>query len=256
MILNESNEQYHASGAWGSTLINQFLSSPRLANAMRKGEYKKPETAAFRFGRMFHELLDPNSGFDKHYRLGPGNDRRTKAWKDAQVEGIQLVTVDDWDALHRMAESVRANPFAACLLENAMHEVGFRMDADQGPFKIQCRADIMHADHIADLKTTADIDDFSKSIANYGYHRQAALYRYIISRECGNKLPFSFIVVENAEPFYRCRVVDLSPEYLSIGWDDIEKALIDIGRRSISGNWNDGQDAIQIDPPGWLTRAA
>jgi len=250
----ETSEQYHRSGAWGSTLINAFKSSPRLANAMRKGEYKKPETAAFRFGRLFHDLIDPGSGFDKKNKIGPGSDRRTKAWREAEANSdANLIPVDDWDQLHRMAESVRANPFAACLLESAEHEVGFRMEADYGPYKIQCRADILHRwSHIADLKTTADIDDFARSISNYGYHRQAALYRHIIYRECKKTLPFSFIAVETIEPFYRCRVIDLSPEYLSIGWEEVEQALKDIGDRTRRDQWNDGGDAIQVDPPGWL----
>ncbi len=118
-----------------------------------------------------------------------------------------------------MAASVRANPIAQSLLDGAEHELGFRMDAPRGAFQVQCRADILHRwSHIADLKTTADVDDFAHSVSTYGYHRQAALYRWIISHACdGELLPFSFIVVEKAPPLYRCRVIDLDKDYLAIG---------------------------------------
>ena len=252
----ETAEQYHSSGAWGSTLIGHFKFSPRLANAIRTGVYKPPETAAMRFGRLFHALMDPGSGFADTHRCGPEVDRRTTTWKTAVAEakGITLLPKDDWDAMHRMADSVRANSVAASLLDGAKHEVGFRMEHDV--IKVQCRADILQRDHIADLKTTTDLDDFGRSAATFGYHRQAALYRWIVHQACGRRLPFSFIVVENAEPFYRCRVVDLSAEFLEIGWTEVEAALADIVDRTRRDDWLDYRDAEAVVPPAWMRRAA
>lgn len=69
-----------------------------------------------RFGRLFHERMDPGSGFDARYRPGPCQDRRTKAWKEAEAAlpvGVSLLQPETWDDLHRMADSVRANPTAA-----------------------------------------------------------------------------------------------------------------------------------------------
>ena len=151
----ETQDAYRASGAWGSSLISRFLASPRLANAIRTGVYKEPETAAMRFGTCFHQLLDPGSAFDQHHRCGPDADRRTTIWKTAEAaakaDGVTLLPVDEWDALHRMADSVRANPVAASLLEKAEHETGFRMA--HGPIQVQCRTDILNRwQHLADLK--------------------------------------------------------------------------------------------------------
>jgi hypothetical protein len=177
-----------------------------------------------RMGTRFHSLLeDRTSNFAAKHRKGPDADRRTKAWAAAEAEataaGTELIPADEWEIFHAMAASVRANPIAMFLLEGAEHEVGFRMDASQGPFQVQCRADILHRwGHLADIKTIADVDGFSASVSSYGYHRQAALYRWIVSQACGGELlPFSFIVVEKAAPLYRCRVVDLDDEYLAIG---------------------------------------
>jgi hypothetical protein len=141
--------------------------------------------------------------------LEPDADRRTKIWAAAEAEataaGIELIPADEWEALQSMAASVRANPIAMSLLDGAEHEVGFRMNAPQGPLQVQCRADVLHRwGYLADIKTTADVDGFSASVSTYGYHRQAALYRWIVSNACGGELlPFSFIVVEKEAPLYR-----------------------------------------------------
>ena len=255
----ETSETYHASGAWGSTLIGQFLSSPRLASAIRTGAYRPPETPAMRFGSRFHALMDPGSAFERHHRCGPDADRRTTAWRTAEAaataEGITLLPADEWDSLHRMRDSVMANPVAASLVEGAEHEVGFRLD--HGPIKVQCRTDVLHRwEHMADLKTTTDLDDFAKSVVNYGYHRQAALYRWIVHEACGRWLPFSFVLAEKAEPFYRCRVIDLTNEFLDIGRQEIEAALADIVDRTNGNDWLDHRDAELVAPPSWLRERA
>jgi hypothetical protein len=256
----ETNAAYHASGAWGSSLISTFIKSPELAHLMITGKYHPPETPAMRFGTRFHSLLDPTSNFAAKHKKGPDADRRTKVWAAAEAEataaGFELLPADEWEALHAMAASVRANSIAMSLLENGEFETSFRMDAPQGPFQVQCRADVLHRwGHLVDIKTTADVDGFSASVSSYGYYRQAALYRWIVSHACGGELlPFSFIVVEKAAPLYRCRVVDLHEEYLAIGWREVSSALEEIGRRTAEGDWGDHCDAKVLVPPSWMAR--
>ena len=253
----ESNEEYHRSGAWGSTLISTFIRSPALAYEIISGRWRQKETAAMRVGTAFHTLMDPWGGFDRRYQLAPDLDHRTKAWKEAvaaaEAAGVQLITPDDWEALHRMADSVRANAVAAALLDGANHEAGFRMPSPYGAYRLQCRADLYHpGQHLGDLKSTDDLDGFQRTVVNHGYHRQAALYRFIVSQACGKVLPFSFIAVEKDPPLYRCRVFDLTDEFLTIGWQEVEAALVDIGQRYANGDWAEHRDAESISPPGWL----
>lgn len=254
----ETDEQYHRSGAWGSTLISTHIKSPALAHRIITGAWRPPETAAMRFGRLFHHRMDPTFAFDLHYRVGPDADKRTKVWQaaeaEAKLDGLVLIDADDLAKADAMRASVRANPVAAGLLSGAEHEVGFRMEAPQGGFQVQCRADLLHRfTHLADLKTTSDVDDFAGSVANYGYYRQGALYRWVVSHACGGKLlPFSFIVVEKEAPLYRCRVIDLDETYLDIGWQEVEAALVEIGHRTKFGDWNDHREADLLSPPARL----
>ena len=208
-----------------------------------------------KFGSQFHQLLDPGSAFNAHCRCGPDADRRTTIWKTAEAaatsEGICLLPKDEWDALHRMADSVHANPVAASLINGAEHETGFRLN--HGPIQVQCRTDLLHRwDHLGDFKTTTDLDDITRPIVTYGYHRQAALYRWIVHAACGKWLPFSLVLCEKTAPFYRCRVIDLTEEFLAIGWSEVENALAEIADRTIRNDWSDHRDAESIAPPPWL----
>ena len=253
----ESSEEYHRSGAWGSTLISTFIRSPALAHEIISERWREPETAALRFGTAFHTLMDPGGAFGQRYQLAPDLDHRTKAWKEvvgaAKAAGVELITPDDWESLHRMADSVRENPVAASLLDGAEHEVGFRMPSPYGAYQIQCRADLYHAgQHIADFKTADDLEGFQRKVIDRSYHVQASLYRFIVAQACGKLLPFSFIAIEKEPPLYRCRVFDLTEEFLAIGWQEVEAALVDIGQRYSTGDWSEHRDAESVSPPGWL----
>lgn len=256
----ETAAQYHSSGAWGSTLIGHFLRSPRLARLIHTGVYRPKPTAAMQFGSAFHEFMDPGGNFAGLYRIGPDVDHRTKAWKEAvavaEKDGVTLLAADDLVELQAMRESVMANPVAAHLIDGAEHEVGFRMPSGFGDFTIQCRADVFRRGRwISDLKTCPDLDDFAGSVKSRGYYRQAALYRHIINAATGQWLPFTFITVEKTAPLYRCRVVELDEEYLSIGWREVEEALIEIGRRTSANDWDDHHHAEVLGPPSWLLRS-
>ena len=255
----ETAEQYHRSGAWGSTLIGHFLRSPRLAHLIHTGAHRPKPTAAMQFGSAFHALMDPGGNFEGLYRIGPDVDHRTKAWKEAiataEKDGVTLLGADDYVDLMAMCASVMANPVAAHLLDKVEHEIGFRMPSGYGNFAIQCRADVFRrGGWMSDLKTCTDLDDFAASVTSWGYYRQAALYRHIVHTATGEWLPFSFIVVEKSAPLFRCRVIDLSDDYLARGWEEIETALIEIGKRTASVDWRDHRDAESVALPNWMQR--
>jgi len=200
--------------------------------------------------------MDRTFAFDQHYRIAPDVDKRTKAWaaaeEQANVDGVVLISFDDHQQAEAMRASVLANPVAASLLEGAQQEIGYR--GSHGNIRVQCRADVLHqGSHIADLKTTVDADEFGKSVGSYGYHVQAAFYRWLISHTCnGELLPFSFIAVEKQAPLYRCRVYDLDDQFLELGQQSVHAALDDIARRTESGDWDDHQDAEMVSPPAWM----
>jgi len=251
-----SNEAYHAREAVGSSLLKTFIVNRPLAHAQMTGAITKSETAALAVGRLFHDRFDPGVDLDATYLVGPTDDKRTKAWKEAATNAGNrtMVKPSEWALAERMEAAVRANPYAAALLADAEHETSFRMASPYGGCDIQCRADILHRwSVLADLKTCEDVDHFHRAVVDRGYHIQAALYRRIVAAACGSRLPFVFIAVEKQAP-HRCRVIELSERYLELGHRIVSDALHDLGRCFATGDWSDPTPCEVLDPPAWLVQ--
>jgi len=249
-----SNEAYHARKAVGSTLLKTFITNRPLAYAQLTGAIVRQETAALAFGRLFHDFFDPGVDLKADYLVGPNNDKRSKDWKAAaaKTNGRTMVKPSDWAMAEHMEAAVRANPYAAALLDEAVHETSFRMPSPYGGCDIQCRADILHRwSVLSDLKTCDDVDSFHRAVVDKRYHVQAALYRLIVAEACGKWLPFVFIAVEKQAP-HRCRVVELSDRYLGIGHRIVDQALHDLAECFGTGDWSDPTPCDVIDPPKWL----
>ena len=251
----ETNAQYHANPAWGSTLINDFIASPTIAHLKRTGQIPPEESSALTLGQAFHARFDPHTTAPL---IGPDvSSRRTKAWGEFQAAHPDAVCLlpDEVRQIDAMEAAVRANPYARDLLDGAEHEVVVRRESPYGAYGVQCRIDLWRPGlFAADLKTTSDLDGWGRSVAAYGYHRQAAFYRWLIAQETAEILPFSFIVVEKDAP-HRCRVIELDDAYLAAGWREVETALIDIGQRTLTGDWSDPGFQV-LTAPGWLRQAA
>ena len=81
----ESNERYHASGAWGSSRIGDFIKSPLIAWLKHNGKLPQEDSTALTLGSAFHARFDGT--YDKRFARGPEvSSRRTKAWTEARSE--------------------------------------------------------------------------------------------------------------------------------------------------------------------------
>lgn len=252
----ETNAAYHASGAWGSSRVNDFIKSPEVAWLRHTGKLPHEQSTALTLGSALHARFDGT--YDRDFAPGPKvASRRTKAWTDAAVAHPKqtLLLPSEVAVIDNMEQSIRKNAFAACMLDGAQSEVGVRRRSPWGAYDLQCRMDLYRpGSHVADLKTTSNLDGWVKSVTTYGYFRQAAFYRFLVEEETGERLPFSFIVVEKAKP-YRCRVIDLDDVFLDAGWADVQEALVAIGQRYANTDWTDPGYAM-LEAPGWLQRRA
>ena len=249
----ESNEEYHAHPhAWGSSMINTFLKSREKAWLMMNGELSFEQTPAMTIGSALHARFDGT--FNDDYAVGPNvTSRRTKTWGEAVSTDpgkVWLLPKETW-LIDKMEESIRANSQAAALIEDSDSEVGIRNDSPFGNYKVQCRMDLFKPDgHIADIKTTNDVDDFAKSVHSYGYHLQCCLYSWLHFLETGKWIPFLFIVVEKQAP-YRSRVYQIDDDYLQYGFRAIRSALEEIGSCYESGDWSDPNYEL-LRAPTWM----
>lgn len=130
-----------------------------------------------------------------------------------------------------MHRSVWSLPEAVGLLRGTQErEVSLVFDwtlSDRREVRCKCRVDVPLWDVVfADFKSTTRASDaaFAKSIAEYGYYRQAAFYREA-ARALGLAVPeFLFFPVENTPP-YLARVVEVDPRDVELGRLEAERLL-------------------------------
>ena len=173
-------------------------------------------------GSATHTLtLEPHK-FEQEFIVAPANmDRRTKEGKAAfaQLEesGKQILSASQYELISGMALSVRSNETALELISGGHAEVSF--DALLNDVATRGRCDYLRDDGVVvDLKTTksASPRGFAKSIADYRYHVQAAIYTDLLEAN-GLFVPeFIFIAVEKTYP-YAVGIYKLDQDALDLG---------------------------------------
>lgn len=157
------------------------------------------------------------------------------ARKDGKVP-VKRVTARVVD---RIAESVLGNQTARALFEGGEPEVSiFATDPDTG-VGLRGRLDYLRPATIADLKTTAgeaSESGFSKTVFNFGYHVQFALYEHIYELITGDRLPWLWVVVETEAP-YVTSVFALGEDEQKMGRDDARRAIDTYARCRDTGIW-------------------
>lgn len=198
-----------------------------------------------------HELAD----------LLRANGVQVTLWSDVQAEWLQnnghrtVLSVEQWDQLHRMRDAVMAHPAAAGVLERGQNVV-------------------------VDLKTTDDasLEGFSKSIANWRYDVQHPYYldglRQAL-KQSGDKAPVegaaelsAYWVDQTTGVLCRCRpdfwrgepkhfvfiAVEKRPPY-AVGVYVLDEESVEIGRAQYRADLNRFAECVTTDSwPGYGDR--
>lgn len=223
-------------------------------------------TPAMRFGSAFHAALLEPSKYAARYAVAPDCDRRTKdgsatyaAWQAANVGKLAL-SASDLEDIAAMVASVRAHRFARPLLAGGNAEVTARWQDEETGLHCKARADYVLESKrtIVDVKTTANAshDEFRRSIANYRYHVQAALYLEGFRAAGAEVDRFVFIVVEKAPP-YACAVYMLDEDSLREGHECVRENIREMAECVRTDRWPAYPESIlTIDLPKWARRDA
>lgn len=219
-------------------------------------------TAALLFGKGFHcSVLEPDV-FASNYVVEPDhgdcrlkeNKARRDEWR-ASHEGKILVSDGDARAFDGIAKALSAHKFARELIRGGVSELTLRwQDAETGlECKGRCDYYIPGLATVVDLKTTADasFDDFRKSAASYGYHRQDAFYRQGFAA-CGVPIDnFIFIAVEKVPP-YAVAVFALDRDAVRKGSASVAEDLRTLAEGVERDEWPGYPEEIQVlDLPPW-----
>ena len=255
-----SNEEYHKSDGVSNTGLGDIAKSPAVYQ-WRKNAPEDPEKLkALDIGTALHtRLLEPHL-FDEQFAVEPKLDRRTKAGKqEAEIfamesEGKKILTMEEGRKLDFMVESTYAHSAARFLLEadGQCESLIFWTDRETGEL-CRVRPDRMLDDRpiIVDVKKTADINKFSKSIYEYRYNVQAAMYSDGYKQYFDEDPIFAFLVVSETIECgkYPVRVFSLDDNAFSKGWELYRKNLEAYHECVESGNWG-GFEMIGL--PGWV----
>lgn len=233
-----------------------MLSMKHMKSAM-DGELDSDDTTSRKFGRAVHcRLLEPDlfdfrfqvstpccavlkSGVNKGKQCG-----KTSRYLDGNSnwfcgqhiphdfdEPLELVTPDELSRIDRMIASVKKHDAVKLLRAHGGCEVSFIADV----FGVRCKG---RADKyipggscpptVVDIKKcqAGSISKAAceKSITNYGYHRQAAIYKLGLDAITGRDHHFVWVFIEDAPPFDVC-VVHMDGETFAIGRHEVRLTL-------------------------------
>jgi len=268
VVLGMSDGEYHASPELSSTGARKLLIAPAVYRHYISTP--QPPKASFDLGHVAHaKVLGVGTGvveYPAEHLTSSGKvstKKDTVEWAAKQrAEGLAPVSPEDMARVDAMAEAILARPDARALLEQQGDaEVSvFGTDPLTG-VRMRARFDFLPSftqpdPWTVDLKTTAKSahpDDFSRTVANLGYHIQQEWYLQTYGDATGDYTArMKFIVVETAPP-HLVGVYPLAEEFAGIARARVKEALETYATCTATGVWP-GYDADPdpIQPPTWL----
>jgi len=221
-------DQYLALDRVSNSYLNKLSRVPAMAKV------KTEATPAMTFGTAFHSFILEPDKFSNQIAVCPKCDKRTKAGKevyaDFTAESAQkvVISIDEFETIQSMRESISRHPAAARLLSEGIAEQSVLWtDHDTG---IECKArpDWITKDSVVvDLKTTRDASEygFTKSIVNFRYYQQSAMYLDALNIvDDIEYTEFVFVAIETTIPF-RVEVYSLDTEFLELGYREYHRLL-------------------------------
>lgn len=239
-------------------------------SALNPNRMPQADNPAFNLGRLAHKvLLEGPAGLERDFAVRPDiwADWRTKDAQNWRREmtalGKTVITQADVDAVAAMVRSLSAHPLVrAGILDGDVERSLIFKDHRSGVW-LKSRPDVIpgSSGDLVDLKTTSSVatEDLQRSIADFGYHMQAALAGAAMKAAMGvDMTSFTFVWVEKAPP-HCVRVTTLTPEDLLRGEMQIDAAVATFAECLRKGRWpgpgGDQQDAEFLSIPSFRAKS-
>lgn len=259
-----SNEAYHAGPGISKSSLDAVAKSPAhyFARYLDENRPEREPTAAMIAGTLAHcAVLEPEE-FANRYAVGPDISKATKEWKAFEAslaDGRQAIKPDQLKQAFAQSTSVRSIPDIADLLSKGFAEVSAYWHDEETGILCKCRPDWVHPCDdgsviIVDLKTTTDASprEFSRSIAEWRYHVQAAWYADGYAKASGLTVRgFVFAAVETDFPHLPAAYM-LDEESIEQGRIDYRRNLETYAECLACGIWPGYEKEIQLTRiPNW-----
>jgi len=256
-------EVYHSINAACNSRLGWMQQSP--AHCRWKIDHPE-QTKAMELGTAAHSLILQPGVFETSYFLMPDVDGRTKegrAAKDrakAENAGKIGLEVEDWDAAHFMRGAVMKHRLLREMIESATIELSAMWDDVQTQCPCRLRADgvVERASILLDLKTTEDASPsgFTRSIAQFRYHRQASFYLHGLA-QCGVFCDSAFIVAIEKKAPWGVVIHEIGGDELEAGEREWRRLLDRYAECWRTGEWPAYPETInRVTLPAWALRGA
>lgn len=269
-----TNAEHHGSGFITSSSLKRALSTS-MAGWKKAQEEGTKDNDNLRLGRLIHlavfepekwddEVIAPptkEDGSTLHKRSKDDKATWAKFYTKLHASGKDFASPEEKAKCFAISASVRANKDAAKWLKSGIAEVsGVVESEDYG--KMAIRPDWRCADRqvIIDLKScqSAAPADVMKTVANFGYHTQAAFY--VDLARVIDKIDYDFVwIFAEKEPPYSVACYCATPEVLEVGRGSSENevgyegALGKITRAKATGEYPASyfEGTMPVKLPNW-----
>ena len=242
-------------------------------------EHPRLPTPEMLIGQGLHALtLEGESAYAAEFCVGgpinpktnAGYGRDTKAfaeWAEAQGPGKRFISADQDEIIRGMHKALMAKVASAQFIkDDGENELSIVWEDAETGILCKARIDMQRPtwEAIGDLKTTKDAspESFTRSIHQYGYHRQAAWYLDGWAAVCeltidtARAMHFPFLCVENTPPF-GVAVYRLDYAGVEIGRTENHNLLRVLKNCRDTGNYYGYSSEFQdIGLPAWAVRRA
>ena len=246
-----TNEAYHSYEGVSKSGLDKVARSP----AHYKGMKSKEPTRAMAIGTAIHAAILEPERFKKEYCITEAKLRTAKEYKDAKaIHGGELtLTAPEGEKVAGMRKAVESNIHAMTELEKeGKAELSAICTDPETGVTIRARFDWLNVDRVVvDVKKTQDIREFkfARSVADYRYHVQEAMYSFIYKQITGDDIKaFYFLGVEEESP-HSNRMYLLSDLSREMGMFYFRRDLRTYADCVNAGKWphpNDGDGVIEL----------
>lgn len=247
-------------------ILNQSPAHYWCESPYNPNRVEPKETDALTLGRAAHHLLLGEDDFSTLFIARPDkwDSWRTadaRRWRaEQEAEGRTVLLPSQLEQIRGMARALAAHPLVDAGILNGAIEQTIAWRCKETGIWLKARPDAIPNDSgdFADLKKTTSVQgaDLARTIAEYGYHQQAAMvsngWHALTGKDVAS---FSFIFVEDKPP-HCVRIVTLRDEDLARGERQNLIATKKFVECMESGHWPGpgSEDAEYISLPDWAAK--
>lgn len=267
LSFGEDSAEYHRSAGVSASQLKDFLTSATLFHRKHVLRvHSPPATAALERGTLVHlwaevgeeEFLRRVAVIPPALLTESGARSRSKKadeWAASLAPGQTIVTQAELDSILEQCHAITANSAARDLLD-AVQWREFSVRWVQNGVAMRCRADAATPDTWVDIKTTRDVkplDTWWRSVRDFGYATQAAVYRWAARAAGWPEHNLHFVVTSTTYPF-DCQVVVLPTWLVDQAELRATLALEQIADRIALDHWlPEGSGEVHVlDVPNFL----